>query len=500
MLHRRASGILLHISSLPSQFGIGDFGPGSYEFADFLHRSNQRVWQMLPLTQVEKGQGYSPYSSISSRAGNTFFISPELLVQDGLLTKEFLHKLKIASTAQIDFESVEVKKKAMLDEAWKNYMQKSKDLRVEEYDEFCKTQREWLPDFALYCVIRNQNRGKPWFEWEDSLKNRDVEALKLFEAEHQQEVNRIKWEQYIFSKQWHALKNYCNKLGIELFGDVPFYVSHDSADVWANQEIFKLDKKGMPLGIAGVPPDFFSEDGQLWGMPVFRWNVLRLNGFAWWAERLNRNIELFDIVRLDHFRAFSAYWEVPPNEKTAANGKWKKVPGDYFFREMKKRLGKLPFIAEDLGDIDDAVYRLRDKFKFPGMKVLQFAFGDEMETSSFIPHNYDKNFIAYTGTHDNNTLVGWFEEADEKTKQQVEQYMGQSLTVENLFNVIGRSLYASVADTVIFPVQDILKLGADSRMNSPSTAKGNWTWRLLPGQFTKDEEKLLKQWTMLYNR
>jgi len=498
--HKRKAGLLLHISSLPSAFGIGDLGPGAFVFADFLHRSNQRVWQMLPLTPVEEGQGYSPYSSISSRAGNTFFISPECLVKDGLLTKEFLQQLEIKPTDHVEFATVEEKKKVMLDEAWKNYMQQSKDLPVQGYDEFCKTHREWLPDFALYCVIRNQNQGKPWYEWEKSLKNRDVEALEKFESDHQQDVNRIKWEQFIFSKQWNALKDHCNKRGIELLGDLPFYVSHDSADVWANQQIFKLDKKGKPLGIAGVPPDFFSEDGQLWGMPVFRWNVLRLNGFTWWAERLNRNIELFDLVRLDHFRAFSAYWEVSPNEKTAVNGKWKKVPGDYFFREMKKRLGKLPFIAEDLGDIDDSVYRLRDKFKFPGMKVLQCAFRDEMETSSFIPHTYDKNLIAYTGTHDNNTLVGWFEEADEKIRQQVEQYMGQSLTAENLFNVLGRSLYASVADTVIFPVQDILHLGADSRMNSPSTAKDNWTWRLKSGQLTNHEENHLKQWTLMYNR
>jgi malto-oligosyltrehalose synthase/4-alpha-glucanotransferase len=496
----RKSGLLLHISSLPSEFGIGDLGPEAYRFADFLYRSNQRIWQMLPINPVEEGQGFSPYSSISSRAGNTLFISPERLVQEGLVPGELLQSLKSASLPVVDYSRVVSDKKKLLDEAWKNYRQQLNGTSQNEYEFFCNEQREWLPDFALYSVLRNHHGNKPWYEWPDEFKYRNQEPLNDFATNYQQEIIRVKWEQFIFDKQWHALKVYCNNLDIELFGDLPFYVSHDSADVWANLDIFNLDEKGRPISVAGVPPDFFSADGQLWGMPVFRWNILRANGFSWWAERLNRNIQLFDLVRLDHFRAFSAYWEVPASEKTAINGKWKKINGDYFFIEMEKRLGRLPFVAEDLGDIDAPVYKLRDKFNFPGMKVLQFAFGETMPTSIFIPHNYETNFIAYTGTHDNNTLIGWFNEADEETKLQVSHYVGQTVNAENIFNVLGRSLYASVADSVIFPLQDVLKLDANARMNSPSIAQGNWNWCLSPGQLTKKEEALLREWTLLYNR
>ena len=400
----------------------------------------------------------------------------------------------------VDYQDVVIKKQELLDEAWKKHQQIIKDGPDKAFETFCNEQREWVTDFALFSIIRKHHHGKPWNEWPAELKERREKSLNDFAEKHQQEINRIKWEQFVFDRQWHDLKSYCNNLDIELFGDLPFYVSHDSADVWANPDIFKLSDDGKPVSVAGVPPDFFSADGQLWGMPVFDWNVLREDGFNWWAERLNRNVQLFDLVRLDHFRAFSAYWEVPATEQTAINGKWKKVNGDYFFREMKKRLGSLPFIAEDLGDIDEPVYKLRDKFSFPGMKVLQFAFGETMPSSIFIPHNYDKNFIAYTGTHDNNTLVGWFNEMDDESKMQVEKYVGQSLNAENVFHVLGRSLYASVADTVIFPVQDLLKLDAGSRMNSPSTAEGNWGWRLLPGQLTTKENELLIGWTLLYNR
>ena len=496
----RKSGLLLHISSLPSEFGIGDLGPEAYQFADFLYHSNQRIWQMLPLNPAEEGQGFSPYSSVSSRAGNSLLISPELLEKEGLISREFIQSFKSTPSSKVEYREVVIAKQKLLDEAWKNYQQKFSGAVDVAFETFCNEQREWLPDFALFSIIRNYQNNKPWYEWPAEFKSREQNSLNDFAEKHQQELNRVKWEQFVFDRQWHDLKSYCNNLDIKLFGDLPFYVSHDSADVWANQDIFNLDEKGIPVSVAGVPPDFFSADGQLWGMPVFQWNVMRESGFTWWAERLYRNVQLFDLVRLDHFRAFSAYWEVLASEKTAINGKWKKVNGDYFFREMEKRLGRLPFIAEDLGDIDDPVYKLRDKFKFPGMKVLQFAFGESMPSSIFIPHNYDKNFIAYTGTHDNNTLVGWFNEMDKESRMQVEKYAGQSITTENIFQVLGRSLYASVADVVIFPVQDLLKLDDNARMNSPSIANGNWGWRLLPGQLTQKENELLREWTLLYNR
>ena len=496
----RKSGLLCHVSSLPSEFGIGDLGPQAYRFADFLYQSNQRVWQMLPINPVEEGQGFSPYSSISSRAGNSLLISPELLVKENLVSKDFLHTIKLPPASMVNSPEAVIAKRKLLDEAWKNDQKRLNGAEDGEYESFCNEQRECLHDVALFCVIRDHHDSNPWYEWPGELKSRVQESLHDFAKKHHEEIQRIKWEQFVFDKQWHELKVYCNNLDIELFGDLPFYVSHDSADVWANPAIFKLDPNGKPLSVAGVPPDFFSADGQLWGMPVFKWDVLKENGFGWWAERLNRNMQLFDLVRLDHFRAFSAYWEVPASEKTAIKGKWKNVNGDYFFREMQKRLGCLPFVAEDLGDIDEPVYKLRDKFNFPGMKVLQFAFGETMPSSIFIPHNYGTNFIAYTGTHDNNTLVGWYNEMDEETRLQLEKYVGQPINADNIFNVLGRSLYASVTNTVIFPVQDILKLDADARMNAPSIAHGNWGWRLLPDQLTERENELLREWTLLYNR
>jgi 4-alpha-glucanotransferase len=498
--NKRGAGILLHISSLPSAFGIGDLGPEAKVFADFLNRSGQKYWQLLPLNPIEQGQGYSPYSSISSRAGNTLLISPKLLASDGLMEAEELEQYYLPQEGKTIFADVERVKAEIFEKAWQNYKQgKGKQLK-KDFEQFCKKEAYWVDDFALYMVLKQQNGGKPWFEWSEDLKLRDKKALKKLLSDNEDEVQKIKWLQFIFLKQWKDLREYCNNKNIKFFGDLPFYISYDSVDVWSNRELFSIDEEGNMVGMAGVPPDAFSEDGQLWGMPVFRWDVLKKQNYDWWIERFKKNIELFDLLRLDHFRAFAAYWDVPAGEKTAKNGKWKPGPGAHFFNAVKKALGDLPFIAEDLGEIDDPVYELRDEFNFPGMKVLMFAFGEGMPKNPYIPHNYSENFVAYTGTHDNNTIRGWYRLEGCKYHQQIEQYVGKSLTEDDIHVEMGRLAYASVADIAILPIQDVLGIDELGRMNTPASSENNWQWRLIPGQVTARAENLLKEWTTMYNR
>lgn len=498
--NERGGGILLHISSLPSPFGIGDMGPEAKAFADFLHRSYQKYWQLLPLTPTEQGQGHSPYSSTSSKAGNTLLISPEQLMRDGLLNREDLQPWYQPQEGKTIYEKAEEAKKALLDRAWQNY-QKEKGVPWEaEFEAFCLKEKEWLDDFALYTLLKEEYGGKPWYEWPEPMRLRDKATIEQLVEQHEERLEKTRWLQFIFSKQWHELKDYCNSKDIQLIGDMPFYVSYDSADVWAYPQLFKLDSKGRRKGVAGVPPDAFSEDGQLWGMPVFRWNVLKQTNYQWWVDRLRKNIELFDLVRLDHFRAFSAYWEVPAKEQTAKNGEWIKGPGVHFFKTLKNVFGELPFIAEDLGEIDEPVYKLRDQFYLPGMKVLQFAFSEDMPESPHIPHNYKENFIVYTGTHDNNTVRGWWREEGVSAHPYVQQYAGRSLTEDEIPPLFCRMAYASTARIAILPMQDVLGLDGIARMNVPSAGTDNWQWRLLPGQVTTGAEHFLKELTYVYNR
>jgi 4-alpha-glucanotransferase len=349
-------------------------------------------------------------------------------------------------------------------------------------------------------LLKKQNESRPWFDWAKEYKLRDKQALETLEKENAGEIEKTKFLQFLFFKQWFELRRYCNSLDIKLFGDLPFYVSYDSVDVWSHRNLFSLDDEGNMIGVAGVPPDAFSEDGQLWGMPVFLWNVLKEQGYRWWIERFKKNIELFDILRIDHFRAFADYWEVSADEETAKKGTWKRGPRGELFTAVKKSLGDLPFIAEDLGEINDPVYELRDEFEFPGMKVLQFAFGDGMPTNPYIPHNYSKNFVAYTGTHDNNTIRGWYRQEGKRHHHQIEQYVGRTLTEDDIHVVMGRLAYASVADIAILPLQDVLGLDEIARMNTPACGADNWQWRLLPRQVTPDAERQLKEWTVIYNR
>jgi 4-alpha-glucanotransferase len=497
----RNAGVLLHITSLPSPFGIGDLGPEAKKFADFLYRSGQSWWQMLPVNPTEAGQGHSPYSAVSSRAGNILMISPEALASQGLLNPEELDEYYLEPHDSTDYIYAEQIKRDIFHSAWNNFKQVQDGLLQQAFNAFCQSEMEWLDDFALYSVLKQQHEGKPWYEWPKQFKFREQEAIKHFAHNHHDELQEVKWLQFIFLQQWEELKKYCNQRGIYLIGDLPFYVSYDSVDVWSHPHLFSLDADGNRVGVAGVPPDAFSDDGQLWGMPVFRWDVLKVDGYAWWIERLKKNWQLFDLVRLDHFRAFADYWEVSADENTARNGEWKPGPGPEFFVKVRDELGELPFLAEDLGDINEKVIQLRDEFALPGMKILQFAFGENYSSSDYIPHNYQPNFFAYTGTHDNNTVVGWFRtETSAGTRERLEKYAGRAITEEEVSPVLCRMAMASVAKTAIIPMQDILDLDEKARMNVPASAENNWSWRLLPGQINTQLDNKLLEWTALYNR
>jgi malto-oligosyltrehalose synthase/4-alpha-glucanotransferase len=497
----RDAGILLHITSLPSPFGIGDFGPGARAFADSLSRSGQKYWQLLPLNPTEGGTGHSPYSSYSSMAGNTLLLSPELLVEEGLLQPNELPAFQLPQSEKVAFAQAEEAKVVLFDKAYQAY--KSGRFRglERQFAHFCIEEAAWLDDFALYLVLKQQHGGQPWYHWPQDYRQRQPGALSEFAEVHGVDLEKVKWLQFLFKKQWQALRDYCHGLGIQFFGDLPFYVSYDSVDVWANRELFSLDPAGEMQGVAGVPPDYFNEDGQLWGMPVFNWEVLKEQNYRWWVQRIRKNMELYDLLRLDHFRAFADYWEVPAGEETARRGEWKPGPGADFFTVLQKELGELPFVAEDLGDINDAVYTLRDDFGLPGMKVLQFAFGGDMPRSIYIPHHYIPNAIAYSGTHDNNTSRGWFrQDISREERQHLEQYVGRVVLEKEVHEVLARLAYASVAKTAILPLQDVLGLDESARMNMPASTEGNWSWRLQPGHLTDKQEAQLREWCRVYHR
>ena len=500
--NERKAGILLAVSSLPSGYGIGDLGPGARKFADFLKRSQQRIWQMLPLNPVEAANGYSPYSSISSMACNSLFISPDDLIQDGLLFEKDVKPFQVPADKRVDYEWAETGKNILLDVAYERFEKQAGQFMYlhRNFEEYCKEHEEWLNDFAQFSTLKNHFKTT-WNLWPGVYRYRDETALKQWELEHTDEIRKIKWREYMFQVQWQRLRGYCRIRGIELLGDLPFYVNYDSADVWAHPKLFVLDEQFGIKAVAGVPPDYFSEGGQLWGMPTFNWEELKQCNYGWWIRRLKRNLELFDNIRLDHFRAFDAYWEVSAGDKDARGGTWKAGPGKAFFELVKKELGRLPFVAEDLGDNMNAVYRLRDAVGLPGMKVLQFAFGEQSGRSVDIPHNYDKNYLVYTGTHDNNTTKGWYaEETTADDRRRIEQYFDTKITGKNIHTILSRAGYASIANTVILPMQDVLGLDAFFRMNKPGVADGNWTWSLVSEQLGPALERQLRKWVQLYNR
>jgi malto-oligosyltrehalose synthase/4-alpha-glucanotransferase len=497
----RSAGILMPISSLPGRFGVGDLGHEARRFARTLSRAGQRIWQLLPLNPVSEAAGFSPYSSVSTMAGNTLFISPERLAGIGLIDEQNLNRFTQRSADVIDYTDALREKTGLLDLAYERFLRGGfQDLQA-QIAAFAESEREWLIPFALYTIIRNDQENKPWYEWPDTLKAPASSDVRRYADTHAGEVRRIIWEQALFNFQWQELRDYCNSLGIELIGDLPFYVSYDSADVWANQSLFSLDEGGSMTGVSGVPPDYFSETGQLWGMPTFNWERHRAQDYSWWIGRLRRNLELYDALRIDHFRALAEYWEVPAGEATAVNGKWLQGPGTAFFDAVRSALKSLPFVAEDLGDNMEKVYDLRNAVALPGMKVVQFAFGDNMPQSVDAPHNYTRSSICYTGTHDNNTTLGWFRrETKASDRKRIEQYVNRHVTEDNVVDVLSRLALGSVSQRAILPMQDVLQLDERYRMNTPSSGNGNWRWRMLPGAFDAARTSWLLRLTGLFNR
>ncbi len=496
---RRVSGILLHITSLPSDYGIGDLGRAAFRFADFLTRTNQRLWQILPLGPV--GFGASPYSAESTFAGNPLLISPEPLVEYGLLTEADLKPLTDLPDDHVDYEHVETRKKAVLRKAFERYQSNRSAASKANLEQFRTDHASWLEDYALYAALKEAHDGAPWTDWDAPLARRDPDALDRAREEHADAIEMHTFWQYLFHRQWTALQSYCHARDIRLFGDLPIYVSRDSADVWANQELFRLDEDGSPSVVAGVPPDYFSTDGQRWGNPLYHWDKMRDNDYEWWKARMRRTLDRVDLVRLDHFRGFESYWEIPADAETAVTGQWRDGPGVPFFESLKAELGELPVVAEDLGVITDEVEALRDAFDFPGMAVLQFAFENDPD-NKFLPHNYHRNLVAYPGTHDNNTTMGWWE--NDLTLPEACQYARDYLNLDasdaDIHEQAHRYLMASVADRVVTPLQDVLGLGEEARMNNPGEPEGNWTWRVTPDQVTEEAEERLSALTRIYGR
>jgi len=476
MTGKRGSGILLHITSLPSDNGIGNLGPGAYKFVDFLRDSGQKYWQILPLNPPSPGEGNSPYSSSSAFAGNPLLISHELLMGDGYLCQDDLPPMHHFPPDRVDFASAMEFNKITLDRAYENFK-----LRYDlgQFQSFCAESRYWLDDFALFRALRAHFGDVDWSEWPAEIRDRQPSALEKLSALLSREIEKEKFVQFLFYSQWNELKRYANENGIEIIGDMPIYLSYQSSDLWAHTEIFKLDQNLKPTFVAGVPPDYFSKTGQLWGNPVYDWNKLEETNFEWWIKRVDHALRFLNILRIDHFRGFVGCWEIPAHEKTAIKGNWIPVPGEKYFAELRHLYPSLPIIAEDLGIITPDVKELIADLDIPGMKVLLFAFGDDLAKNPYAPHNHIKNCVVYTGTHDNNTIRGWYEnDASQTEKENLARYTGQIITPDTAGAAIIRMALASVADIVLVPMQDFLGLGSEARMNIPSTPNGNWEWRL----------------------
>jgi 4-alpha-glucanotransferase len=484
----RKSGILLHPTSLPGEWGIGDMGRWAYRFVDFLEESGQQLWQILPLGPV--GLGYSPYQTYSGVAFNPLLISLETLVDQGWLSTGDLDESPDFPESSVDFDRVIPFKRNLLRKAAARFFRNHSDPARTEFDAFCKWQKSWLDPFAEFAALKELNSNLAWTDW------------RVKTPENARAVLEQKFIQFEAFREWRLLKKYCTDRGIQIMGDLPIFVAHDSADVRADPELFDLDEKGRPRTVAGVPPDYFSDTGQRWGNPLYRWDVMERTGYRWWIERIRIMLRQVDIIRLDHFRGFEKYWEIPSNSETAIDGHWVQGPGNRFFEILKEALGSLPFIAEDLGYITPEVHALRDRWKLPGMRVLHFAFGDESVDNPHKPFNFIRNCVAYTGTHDNNTTAGWFAGGDRAfASDEIERaidYLGVD-EEEAVWGLI-RVLLASVADTAILPMQDVLGLGADARMNTPATVEGNWRWRMQPDQLNSKVATRLYELNRIYGR
>ena len=504
----RSSGILLHPTSLPGRYGIGDLGTAAYDFVDFLVAANQSLWQILPLGPT--GYGDSPYQCFSAFAGNPLLVSPDALVEDGLLKTTDLKNAPNFPSASVDYGSVIDFKQSLLQQAFENFKAESSEGLQKEFDMFCEQSNLWLQDYAIFRACKDEHDGKEWTKWNEHLRNRENNALHFFQENHSEEITAHKFYQFLFFRQWFKLALYANSKGIKIIGDVPIFVAHDSADVWANPHLFDLNSDGTPREVAGVPPDYFSETGQLWGNPIYRWDLIERTGYQWWINRIKASLAQVDIIRLDHFRGFEKYWAVPAEEKNAINGKWKDGPGATLFQALQKALGEeLPIIAEDLGVITEEVDALRDQFNFPGMRILQFAFGTDEQADDFKPFNYPQNCVVYTGTHDNDTTIGWFTSSDEgdttrsmdevnEERDYILKYLGTNGKEIN-WDLIRLAL-ASVARIAVIPMQDILSVGAEGRMNVPARESGNWGWRYKSSDLTEKIGERLLELTRVYGR
>ncbi len=476
IFQKRRAGVLLHITSLPS----GSLGDDAFRFVDFLQESGISVWQMLPLGPTHSDG--SPYQCLSAHAANAKLICLDKVKQQPWAGGDELH----GDTFLI-----------ILVHAYRRFMVKATTFEKAEFTDFCKQQNYWLDDYVLYREIRHLNHTTAWFQWPKDLRDRKSEAIQKIRDERDEALDIRRFGQFLFFQQWQELKDYANERGVMLFGDMPIFVAHDSADVWANPELFTLDKDGQPEKVAGVPPDYFSETGQRWGNPLYRWEKHSNEDFNWWQQRLKTQLEMFDLIRIDHFRGFEACWEIPATCDTAIDGEWVKAPGDALFSSLVNTFGELPFVAEDLGIITDEVTALREKYAMPGMKILQFAFGDDA-SNPYLPHQHTKDSISYTGTHDNNTTLGWFEEQDDNVKARVYEYLGG--TSEEMPWLLIRASLASVSQFSIIPMQDVLGLNGEHRMNVPGTTEGNWNWQFDWNMISEECAPRLKTLNELYGR
>ncbi len=488
----RRSGILLPVSSLPSRYGIGTFSKEAYDFIDFLKKSGQTYWQILPLGPT--GYGDSPYQSFSTFAGNPYFIDLDQLAEEGWITKSDCKEYDFGTDEETDYEKIYLSRFKILKKAFL----KSEIGSDEAFQLFIKENAYWLDDYALFMSVKNHFKGKSFVEWDDDIKMRRPKAIQNYQKECEQEIRFYQFQQFMFSKQWLKLKEYANANGIEIIGDIPIYVAFDSADTWANPELFQFDESCTPVAVAGCPPDAFSATGQLWGNPLYRWKYHKETGYDWWKKRIAYCYKLYDVVRIDHFRGFDEYYAIPFGHPTAEHGKWEEGPGIEVFNELKSVIGKKQVIAEDLGFLTKSVIKLVKRTGYPGMKILQFAF-DSREESDYLPHNYEKNCVVYTGTHDNQTTTGWFRTLNKKDKAFAKKYLNIKGN-KNIAWIFIRAALSSVADTAVIPMQDYLELGDEARMNTPSTLGSNWKWRMEKNALTDELALNIRQLTKLYGR
>ncbi len=492
---QRSSGVLLHVSSLPSQYGIGDFGPEAYRWVDFLDAAGVRYWQILPLNPT--GYGNSPYQGLSAFAGNPLFIDLEDLVTLGLLEQSDLSRRPRFRVRQVDFDKVNAWKRERFEQAYQQFLDQKPAALLKEFELFQQVNAAWLRDFSLFMALREHHGLKSWKQWPRPLRLRHKQALADFEAEHQHQIGLHAFLQFLFARQVAALKSYANSKGIKIIGDIPIFMGYDCADVWAYPHLFDLDQDRQPNAVAGVPPDFFSATGQLWGNPLYRWAAHKKESYTWWTLRVTETLKTVDVIRLDHFRGFAGYYRIPAGDKTAENGKWVKGPGFSLFDALQENIGSLPFIAEDLGVITPDVIDLRDRYHFPGMRLFQFAFWDNAD-HEFLPHNYPVNCVVYTGTHDNDTTIHWYKALPKHEKRFCRSYLGNH-TADIAHEMI-RVLWRSNACIAIAPMQDFLRLDGWARMNLPASTEGNWLWRMRPGAAGRKVSEWIKEINIAFNR